>query len=268
MFIETPDSTRLAVDVWGTGRPVVLVHAWGLSAHMWNAQLPAFMDAGRQVITFDHRGHGRSDRPAGGYDLDTMAADVIAVLDALDLQDVALVGQSMGGTIVAHAVGGLGTARVSDVVLSAPITPCLTIGDDNELGLPAEAFAANRAAIADDIGTWLTVNSVGYWGVGEDRWPQHTAWTNRAIYETPLPVLLATNEAITSADLRKEISSIDVPVLVVQGDADRSAPIEISGQPTAALAPNGRLEVIAGAGHGLYTSYAKEWNAAVLAAIG
>ncbi len=98
MFIETPDSTRLAVDVWGTGRPVVLVHAWGLDSHMWNAQLPAFLDAGLQVITFDHRGHGRSDRPAGGYDLDTMAADVIAVLDALDLHDVTLVGQSMGGT--------------------------------------------------------------------------------------------------------------------------------------------------------------------------
>ena len=268
MFIETADSTRLAVDVWGTGRPVVLVHAWGLNSHMWNAQLPAFLDAGLQVITFDHRGHGRSDRPAGGYDLDTMAADAITVLDAFDLRDVALIGQSMGATVVAHTVGGLGSERVTDVVLSAPITPCLTVGDDNQLGLPAEAFAANRAALAADIGGWLTANSTGYWGVGEDRWPHDTAWTMRAIYETPLPVLLATNEAITSADLRKEIAAIDVPVLVVQGDADLSAPVEITGQPTAALLSDGHLEVIAGAGHGLYTSYAAEWNAAVLAAIG
>ena len=81
-------------------------------------------------------------------------------------------------------------------------------------------------------------------------------------------MLLATNEAITSADLRKEIAAIDVPVLVIQGDADLSAPVEITGQPTAALLADGRLEVIAGAGHGLYTSYAAEWNAAVLAAIG
>ena len=88
-------------------------------------------------------------------------------------------------------------------IISAPITPCLTVGDDNELGLPAEAFAANRAAMAADIGGWLTANSDGYWGVGEDRWPHDTAWTLRTIYETPLPVLLATNEAITSADLRK-----------------------------------------------------------------
>src|SRR5215216_198178 len=219
MFIETSDSTRLAVDVWGTGRPVVLVHAWGLSSHMWNAQLPAFLDAGLQVVTFDHRGHGRSDRPAGGYDLDSMAADVITVLDALDLRDVAVVG------------------------LSAPITPCLTLGDDNELGLPAEAFAANRAAMAADIGGWLAANSDGYWGVGEDRWPHDTEWTLRSIYETPLPVLLATNEAITSADLRQEIAGIDVPILIVQGDADLSAPVEITGRPTAAVAAKARLEV-------------------------
>jgi non-heme chloroperoxidase len=268
MFIETADSAHLAVDVWGTGRPVALVHAWGLSSHMWNAQLPAFVGAGLQVITYDHRGHGRSDRPAGGYDLDTMAADLVTVLDALDLRDVAVVGQSMGGTVVAHAVGGIGSERITDVVLSAPITPCLTVGDDNQLGLPAEAFAANRAAMATDVGAWLAANSAGYWGVGEDRWPHDTEWTLRSIYETPLPVLLATNEAITSADLRSEIAAIDIPVLVVQGDADLSAPIEITGQPTAALAPKARLEVIAGAGHGLYTSYAPAWNAVVLTAIG
>jgi len=196
MLLETPDSTRLAVDVWGTGRPVVLVHAWGLSSHMWNAQLPAFVDAGLQVITLDQRGHGRSERPAGGYDLDTMAADLITVLDELDVRDAAVVGQSMGGTVVAHAVGGIGSERVTDVVLSAPITPCLTVGDDNQLGLPAEAFAANRAALVADIGAWLTANSVGYWGVGDDRFPHDTAWTLRSIYETPLPVLLATNAAV------------------------------------------------------------------------
>jgi pimeloyl-ACP methyl ester carboxylesterase len=235
---------------------------------MWNAQLPAFLAAGHQVVTFDHRGHGRSDRPANGYDLDTMAGDVIAVLDELDLRDVTLIGQSMGGTVVAHAVGGLGTSRVRDVVLSAPITPCLTVGDDNELGLPAEAFAANRTAMAADIGAWLDANSTGYWGVGEDRWPLHTQWTTQSIYQTPLPVLLATNEAITSADLRKEIAAIDVPVLVIQGDSDLSAPLAVTGQPTAALLADGRLEVIQGAGHGLYTSYAAAWNAAVLAFIG
>ena len=264
MFIETSDSTRLAVDVWGVGRPVVLVHAWGLNSHMWNAQLPPLLDAGLRVIAIDQRGHGRSDRPTTGYELDTLSGDVLSVLDALDLQDVVLVGQSMGGTVVAHAAGGLGSERIAKVVLSAPITPCLTTSPDNGLGLPAEAFATNRAAMAADIGGWIDANSNGYWGVGEDRWPLHTDWTKRTIYETPVPILLATNETITTSDLRKEIASIAVPVLVVQGDSDVSAPVEITGEPTSKLPADARLHVIEGAGHGLYTSYAAEYNAAVL----
>jgi non-heme chloroperoxidase len=264
MFIETTDSTRLAVDVWGAGRPVVLVHAWGLNSHMWNAQLPALLDAGLQAVTIDQRGHGRSDRPTTGYELDTLAGDVLNVLDAPDLDDVVLVGQSMGGTVVAHAVGGLGSPRIAEVVLTAPISPCLTTGPHNDLGLPAEAFAANRAVMAADIGGWIDANSDGYWGVGEDRWPRHTEWTKRTIYETPVPILLATNEAITSADLRGEIASINVPLLVVQGDSDLSAPVEITGEPTSRLPADARLHVIEGAGHGLYTSYADQYNAAVL----
>jgi len=264
MFIETEDQTRLAVNVWGSGRPVVLVHAWGLNSHMWNAQIPALAKAGYQAITIDQRGHGRSDQPSGGYNLDTMAADVITVLDALDLDDVVLVGQSMGGTIVAHATGGLGSARIAKLVLSAPITPCLQLGPDNQVGLPAEAFEANREAMAADIGAWLDANSAGYWGVGDDRWPRHTEWTLRTIYETPLPVLLATNQAFSSADLRKEIASIGCPVLVIQGDSDQSAPIHLTGEPTAKLPADVRLEVIQGAGHGLYTSYADRYNEALL----
>jgi non-heme chloroperoxidase len=264
MFIETADRSRLAVDVWGSGRPVVLVHAWGLSSHMWNAQLPALLDAGLQAVTIDLRGHGRSERPPAGYDLDTMAADVIGVLDTLDLDDAVLVGHSMGGAVVARAAGGLGSGRIGKVVLSSPTTPCLTLGADNDLGLPAEAFAANRAAIAADIAGWLDANSPGYWGVGEDRWSLHTEWTIRSIYATPLPVLLATNEAFTSADLRADIASIAVPVLVVHGDSDLSTPIEITGEPTVKLPADARLHVVAGAGHRVYTSYAEEYNAVLL----
>jgi pimeloyl-ACP methyl ester carboxylesterase len=231
---------------------------------MWNAQLRALLDAGLQVITVDQRGHGRSDRPSTGYELDTMAVDVLCVLDTLDLHDVVLVGQSMGGAVVAHAAGGLGSPRIGQLVLSAPITPCLTIGTDNVLGLPAEALAANRAAMAADIAVWIDANTRGYWGVGEDRWPLHTDWTKRTIYETSLPILLATNEAITSADLRAEIASITAPVLVIQGDSDLSAPVEITGEPTSKLITDGRFQVIEGAGHGLYTSYADAYNATVL----
>jgi pimeloyl-ACP methyl ester carboxylesterase len=91
---------------------------------MWNAQLPALLDAGLQVVTIDQRGHGRSDRATTDYDLDTLSGDVLGVLDSLDLHDVVLIGQSMGGAVVAHAAGGLGSGRIARVVLSAPITPC------------------------------------------------------------------------------------------------------------------------------------------------
>ncbi|MET0326292.1 MAG: alpha/beta hydrolase, partial [Ilumatobacteraceae bacterium] len=103
---------------------------------------------------------------------------------------------------------------------------------------------------------------------GEDRWPLHTRYTVDSISRTPLPVLLATNEAITSADLRADVAAITVPTLVIQGDHDLSAPIEVTGRPTAALLPDGRLHVIEGAGHGLYTSHAAEYDAALLDFIG
>lgn len=267
MLIETKDSTTLCVDVWGSGRPVVLLHAWGLDAHMWNGQLPALLGAGFQVVTIDQRGHGRSGRSPDDYELDTMAADVLGVIDTLDLHDAVLIGHSMGGAVAAHTLGGRGTPRVGQAVLSAPITPCLTIGPDNQLGLPAEALAANRAAMAADIAGWLSANRAGYWGVGEDRWPLHTRYTVDSIARTPLPVLLATNEAITSADLRSDVAAITVPTLVIQGDHDLSAPLAVTGHPTAALLPDGRLSVIEGAGHGLYTSYAEEYNATLLAFI-
>ncbi len=151
---------------------------------------------------------------------------------------------------------------------SAPITPCLTLGPDNELGLPAEAFAGNRATMAADIAGWIEANTAGYWGAGESGsevcWPAQTEWTTRTIFETPLPVLLATNAAITAADLRKEIAAIECPALVIQGDADCSAPLAVTGAPTAALLRDGRLLVVEGAGHGLYASFAAEYNAALL----
>src|SRR4051794_41804450 len=123
MIIETKDATPLAVDVWGDGRPVVLVHAWGLSAHMWNAQLPALLGAGLQVVTFDHRGHGRSGRSSGGYDLDTMAADVLAGIDPPHPDDVVLGRQSKGGTLVAPPAGRPRRPRPAQPVPSRPVPP-------------------------------------------------------------------------------------------------------------------------------------------------
>ena len=182
------------------------------------------------------------------------------MLDTLDVVDGVLVGHSMGGLEAAHVVGGPGTARIGALVLSAPVTPCLAAGVDNALGVPVEMLRANRAAMAADIGGWIGANTDGYWGTGPDRWPLDTAWTQATLHGTPLPVLLATNDVITTADVRRELATIECPTLVIQGDADRSAPLDITGRPTAALIRGARLDVIEGAGHGLYVSFAAAYN--------
>lgn len=264
MFITTDDDVRLSVASWGTGRPIVLVHAWGLDSHMWKAQVPALTAAGRRAVTIDRRGHGRSDVPTSGYDLDTLADDVGRVLDALDLDDVLLVGHSMGAAEVVRLVGGLGCERVSQVLLSAPATPCITAGPDNALGVPADMIEANRAWMANDIAGWIDANTEGYWGTTEAS-ALETDWTRRTIHGTPLPVLLATNAAFTSVDLRADVAAIGCPTLVVAGDADRSTPLAITGAPTAGLLKDGRLVVLEGAGHGMYTSDAARYTAELLA---
>ncbi|MBI5088809.1 MAG: alpha/beta hydrolase [Actinobacteria bacterium] len=265
MLITAADGTRLHVVDWGgDGRTIVLIHAWGLNSTMWTATVPGLASRGHRVITPDRRGHGRSDLPGAGYDLDTLAIDIGTVLEQLDLRDVVLLGHSMGGTEVARLVGGIGTDRVAAMVLSAPVTPCITQSDDNLLGMPAAMLDANRAAMAADIGGWIAANAAGYWGRGEgDDRPLDSTWTEQTLLDTPLPVLLATNRAMTSADVRSDLANVTCPTLVVHGDADLSAPIDLTGRPTAALVPGAQLCVIAEAGHGLYTSYSGPYTDAI-----
>lgn len=267
MLITTTDNTRLHVtDHGGAGRPVVLVHAWGLTSRMWGSQVAALLDQGFRPVTLDRRGHGRSNQPAAGYDLDTLAADITTVLDTLDLHDVALAGHSMGGLEAVRVAAGPGADRVGALFLSAPTTPCLLHGPDNPGGLPAELFEGSRAVMAADLGAWIVGNTAGYWGADEPEGarPVDTAWTQQTIYATPLHVLLATNRTMVDADVRPDLARLTCPTLVVQGDADLSAPLPFTGQPTAALAPKAELVVLEGAGHGLYTSRAGDYNAHLL----
>lgn len=264
--VTTDDGVELAVhDAGGAGRPLVLLHAWGLDAGMWEPLVPAFVRAGLRPVALDRRGHGASGRPNGGYDLATLTADVELVLTALDLSEVVLVGHSFGGVEAAAVAAGDGAGRIGSLVLSASPTPCLTMSESNPQGIPAAMFDAARRRMADDIATWIVDNTEGYWGAGPHDRPVELVWTQQTLYRTPLRVLLALNETMTSADLRSEIASIAVPTLVLHGDADRSVPLAFTGEPTAALLPNGRLQVIAGAGHGMYASFAADYVAAIVA---
>ncbi len=266
-FVTTSDGYAVFYSDWGdaNGRPVVLVHAWGLSSAMWNQQIPALMDAGHRCVVFDRRGHGRSDVPGRGYDLDTLADDLSRVVEHLDLTEMVLVGHSMGASEVVRYVAGNGSQRTAALVLSAPTLPALRRSESNPNGIDGALFEEAWRSMRKDIGAWLAQTSdEEYFGNGTEVSADLGAWTRRQIVDTALPVLLACQRSFVGADLRGELCRVKVPALVIQGDGDTSVPLELSGRPTAALIQQGRLVVIDGAGHGLYASAAARYNQELL----
>src|SRR3954452_16119767 len=201
-LIPTSDHTNLFVTEWGDGSPVVLVHAWALNSNMWVQQIPALVDAGYRCIAFDRRGHGRSDAPANGYDLDTLADDLAALVTALDLRGVTLVAHSLGAAEAVRYVSRHHDGRVDRLVLSAPITPMLRKSADNPNGVDGALLDASRAAMQADIGTWVEANADPYFGVGRSVSSLVMEWTKRQFIDTPLPVLLATQRTMAGIDVR------------------------------------------------------------------
>lgn len=258
------DGTRLDVQDWGEGRPVVLVHAWGKAGRMWDAQVATLLHGGLRVIVPDRRGHGRSDVPGTGYDLDTLADDLAAVLAAHDVRDAVLVGHSAGAQEVLRCVSRHGTARVAGVVLSAPITPGLL--PDHGMAEAEAAFAAQRAGWRTDFGRWVQDGLEAYFGAAEVAPPTRQA-SVQMLMATPLPVVLATHRTLTQADLRPDLAALALPTTVIQGTADASAPIEVTGQPTAAMVDGAVLVAVEGGGHGLYAGHADEYGTALLDAV-
>lgn len=268
--VTTGDGLRLAVQQWGNGRPVVLCHAWGMSGRMWDAQVPALVDGGARCIVVDRRGHGGSDVPSSGYELDDFADDLAAVMVSLDLANALLIGHSAGAQEVLRYVAKHGADRVSGVVLSAPVTPCLLKRDDFPLGIDEAVFEAQRTAWRTDFGAWVETNAAGYFGAASVSVPLQEA-TKRMLLDTPLPVVLQTHQTLTRADLRSDlarVAALGIDVTVLQGTHDASAPIAFTGRPTAGLVGRAQLTEIEGAGHGLYLGHVSQYNAALLRAFG
>jgi pimeloyl-ACP methyl ester carboxylesterase len=256
--IVTADGLNLAYEDWGAGAPIVLVHSWALHSAMWRQQIPALTEAGFRCIAFDRRGHGRSSGNGHGYDIDTLADDLAAVLDQLDLHGVTLVAHSMGACEVTRYLTRHGSARVARVVMLAPVTPFLIKTPDNPLGLDRAMFEATRAMWRQDFPKWVGDNAAPFFT--PETSPETLAWGVRMIADCPVPIALATNLAFVDIDFRPELAAIGVPTLVIHGTVDQSAPLEITGQPTAALIPNAELVVLPGAPHGLFVTHADAVN--------
>jgi len=266
-IITAADSTSLFVCDWGdpAAPPVVFVHAWGLNGDMWGAQVPALIDAGFRPVTYDQRGFGRSGRPRSGYDLDTLADDLAAVVNVLDLRDIILVGHSLGAQVAVRYLTRQPSHKVAGLVLSAPIPPMPRRSDDNPDGVDEAVFEAHRQAMARDIGAFVDATPPAeYFGPAKAISPALADWTRRQIVDTPPHVLMETQKAFSRADLRAELPGIGRPTIILHGSADRSAPLEKAGRPIAALVPGSRLVVFDGAGHGLYTSEAPGYNAEII----
>jgi pimeloyl-ACP methyl ester carboxylesterase len=268
-FIDAADRTSLFVTDWGNGPPVVFTHAWGLRSDQWSYQTPALAEAGLRCVLYDRRGHGRSDRPATGYDIDTLADDLAAVISHFDLHGTTLVAHSLGSKEAIRYLTRHGDARINRLVLIGSPTPLLRRTADNPDGLDPALIDANYAAVAANVPKWCTdFEAAGpYFGTSPGSSQGLIDWTIRMIVDTPLYVLLETLKVNSDVDMRAELQKIQVPALIIHGDQDASAPIELTGRKTAELIPAASLTVYPGAGHGLYASDHDTLNADLLAFI-
>jgi non-heme chloroperoxidase len=257
-FIETKDATTLFYRDWGDGKPVVFCAGWTLSSDMWRSQMLALSDAGMHCVAYDRRGHGRSDDPGSGYDYDTLADDLAAVLTALDLEDVCLVAHSMAGGEVIRYLARHDDVRVERVVLVSSVAPLALAGPDNPEGIDPAMFEGVRDMWRRDFSQWLEDGAAGYFATQfSENSVAHedVAWTFRDMQRASFRAVFDVNRAQMDADWRAEMHDIAVPTLLIHGDADASIPLDLSSRKTATLIAHSRLEVYENAGHGLYVTH-------------
>jgi non-heme chloroperoxidase len=255
-------------DSGGSGRPVVLIHGWPLSAQAWEAQVVPLHSAGYRVIAYDRRGFGRSDKPDDGYGYDTLAADLAGLLDKHDLRDVTLVGFSMGGGEVARYIGNHGQDRLHSVVFASSVTPYMMKSDNNPDGPLTEDKAkemkkgleSDRDKFFDQfMKDFFTAN--GELRVNETQRKQAVTLCQQSDQKAAL----ATMEAFATTDFRDDLKKVRVPTLVLHGDVDGVVPMKGSGERTHEAIADSEMTVIAGAPHGCNVSHADEFNKALLA---
>jgi pimeloyl-ACP methyl ester carboxylesterase len=270
-LINVGDENSGTIDLYyedhGTGKPVVLIHGWPLSGASWERQVPALLAAGYRVITYDRRGFGESSRPASGYNYDVLADDLHKVITKLDLHDVALVGFSMGGGEVARYLGTHGTARVSGAVFMSAIPPFLLMTPDNPSGVEGSVFEGIKHAIFADRLAFLSTFFSNFYNVDLLKGTRisddvvRLSW-NVAAAASPIGTFDCVQAWLT--DFRADLARIDVPTLVIHGDADRILPLAATGARTHESVKGSRLAVIEGGPHGLNWTHAEHVNRELL----
>jgi non-heme chloroperoxidase len=265
---ENSGKVKLCYEDHGSGQPVVMIHGFPLSGDAWEKQKLALLRKGYRTITYDRRGFGRSDKPAFGYDYDTLTNDLEHIMNELDLRDVVLVGHSMGTGEVAHYLGTRGSDRVSRAVLMSPLQPFLLKTEDNPEGLGKDIFEAIQAAIRDDRPAYLTSFFNDFYNLDEnldERISEEAVRLSWNIASTASPV--GTHDCVDAwmTDFRPDLANIDVPVMVIHGDADRILPYAVTAKRLEKEYPDFRLVTLHGAPHGMAWTHGDEINAELLA---
>ena len=267
---ENGTPVELYYEDFGSGDPIVLVHGWPLSGRSWEKQIPVLVEEGYRVITYDRRGFGASSQPWNGYDYDTFAADLKALLEHLDLTGVTLVGFSMGGGEVARYVGAYGADRIARAVFAAAVPPYLHKSDEHpEGGIDDATLASFHDGIRGDRAAFVDGFVTNFFAVG-DRTdlvsePQRLYNVGIATAASAKGTLDCTT-AFTTTDFRDDLKVFaGLPTLVIHGDSDAIVPFEVSGKLTAEAIPDCKLVVVQDAPHGFNVTHAATFNAELLA---
>ncbi len=265
--ITTKDGTRIHYKDWGKGPTVVFSHGWPLSADAWEDQMFFLASHGYRCIAHDRRGHGRSDQPWDGNDMDTFAEDLSTLLETLDLTKAVLVGHSMGGGEVARYIGRHGTKRVAGAVLVGAIPPLMLKTPAHPDGLPRELFDGIRARVLADRSEFFRELAASFYGANrpgakvsqglrDSFWAQGMRAGLKNVHDCI--------QAFSETDQSEDLAAFDVPTLIIHGDDDQIVPIEESARRAAAIVRGSRLKVYPGASHGLTATHKDRLNADLL----
>jgi non-heme chloroperoxidase len=268
---ENTADIQLYYEDHGTGQPIVLIHGFPLSGRAWERQERALLGTGFRVIAYDRRGFGKSSQPSVGYDYNTFAADLAALIEALDLRDVDLAGHSMGGGEIVRYLGNYGSDRVRRAVIISGVPPYLLKTPDTPNGVPQEVFDEITAALRTDRLAYFTEWNKNFYNLDQTLGTRiseeavRDAW-NTAAGASPTGTIACV--ATWYTDFRADLPKIDAPVLIMHGSADRILPIEACGPRTHEGISGSEYVVIDGAPHGLCWTHADEVNEALLSFLG
>ena len=264
---ENTSSVDLYYEDHGSGKPVVLIHGFPLSGASWEKQVSALLGAGYRVITYDRRGFGRSSQPTTGYNYDTFARDLHQLVTQLDLSDFALAGFSMGGGEVARYLGTYGSKKVSQAIFMGAVPPFLLKTADNPEGADGSVFEGIKQAIRADRFAFFGGFFDNFYNTDQFLGARISSQAIQASFNIAAGASAAATLACVDTwleDFRKDLASIDIPTLVIHGDADRIVPLAASGLRTAKLIKNAELVVVTDGPHCITWTHADTVNQELL----